>query len=217
MSQYFVSGIGTDVGKTFCSCALLHAHPHLRAIKPVLSGFEDDKAEASDAGQLLSAMNQAVTPSHLNSISPYRFKAPLSPHLAAKKEGSAIDEKALLAFCKQQMTLHKNLLIEGVGGLMVPITDEWLVLDWMKALRLPTILVSASYLGAINHTLLSLQVLKSAKLPLKALIISQSEGCVGLQDTAESIRPFMPKGAALLTLPRQSSWKAASELLPLRL
>ena len=219
MAHYFVTGIGTEVGKTFSTCALLHQNPHYQAIKPVLSGYDAAEPEASDAGALLVAMGETRSQENLNNVSPWRFKAPLSPHLAAQKENTAIDTEALLAFCRKQMDENPDLLIEGVGDLMAPITPQWLVLDWIKALNLPVILVASSYLGAINHTLLSLEALKSADICVQAVLLSQCEpeNDAGMEDTAQSIRPFMAADIPLLTLPRvqaaDSSWKQAPSLL----
>jgi dethiobiotin synthetase len=213
MSQFFISGIGTDVGKTFVTCALLNQEPSYKSIKPILSGY--DCVAGSDAGELLQAMDETPSESAAQSISPFRFKAPLSPHFAAAKEGKVIDKEKLLNYCNKSINTKKNLLIEGAGGLMVPITPDWLMIDWMRALGLPVILVGASYLGAINHTLLSLQALEKSELNLHALIISQSENCAGLTDTAQSIAPFMPIGAALISVPRISSWRDAPNLLSL--
>ncbi len=213
MSQFFISGIGTDVGKTFVTSALLHQAPQYRAIKPILSGYE--AVSGSDAGELLEAMRQMPSEAAGAAISPFRFKAPLSPHLAAAKEGKQISPKALLSYCHQEIKKHPDLLIEGAGGLMVPITPDWLMIDWMRELKLPVILVASSYLGAINHTLLSLQALEKADLKLHALVISQSEQCAGLEDTIQSIAPFMPKGASVISVPRISGWRDAPNLLSL--
>lgn len=221
--QYVITGIGTGVGKTLVSAALCHQSPGLRAIKPVLSGFDPAAPQAGDAGQLLAAMGEPCSEAALDAVSPWRFAAPLSPHLAAAREGRVIDPVELTAFCQRALSQQPRLLIEGVGGLMVPLRPDWLVLDWLETLRLPVVLVGASYLGAINHTLLSLSALRAHGLRLHALIISQSEAacCAGAEDTASSIRPFLPEGAQMLCLPRvpdrpaQEAWKAAPDLLSL--
>lgn len=209
--QFFITGIGTEVGKTFVAARLLQHYPFYRAIKPVMSGFDPCDTEACDAGQLLQAMGQEVTPKALDAVSPFRFSAPLSPHLAAAREGGAIATDELLQFCRDAMARHNQLYIEGVGGVMVPITPEWLVLDWMQALALPVILVSSSYLGAINHSLLSVEQIRRAGLSLHAVIISESEPDkdAGLQDTAEAVQPFLPESCALITLRREQDAQSA--------
>ena len=215
MAQYFITGIGTGVGKTLVTASLLHQAPHYRAVKPVLSGYEEDSADESDAAVLQRAMPTDVT---LSAISPWRFTAPLSPHLAAEKEGKAIEPEELLSWCREQIAVHPDLLIEGVGGLMVPVTPTWLVRDWIQALGLPVILVSASYLGAINHTLLTLRALSEAAIDVQAIIVSESaQDDAGLQDTVDSIAPFA-KGIPIAAVPRihtQTPWKDAPDLLSL--
>lgn len=221
MSQYVITAIGTDVGKTFVSAALCHQRPSLRAVKPLLSGFDDAHAAISDAGQLLLAQGLPVDTPQLDAICPWRFTAPLSPHLAAAKERREIDPDALIEWCEAQRKTHPELLIEGVGGLMVPITPDWLVRDWLIALNLPVILVSSSYLGAINHTLLTLQALEAAGLKLASVVVSQSEQAqdAGLADTCDTLRHFLPSGVPLVPLARaraaETPWKDAPNLLSL--
>jgi dethiobiotin synthetase len=213
MTQFFISAIGTEVGKTFCTAAMLHQSSSYRAIKPVISGYE--RAASSDAGELLRAMGLPVNQENAEAISPFRFKAPLSPHLAAAKENKVIDKDVLEAFCREQCRSHSRLLIEGVGGLMVPITADYLVIDWMKALDLPVILVAGTYLGAINHTLLSLKALEYAGLNLHALLVNQSAQCAGITDFCSTLEPHLPKKAHLIAVPRVNSWQNAPDLLPL--
>lgn len=211
MSQYFISGTGTGVGKTFAAAAMLHQARHYRAIKPVVSGY--DGVAGSDVETLLLAMSKPVNEAEAKAISPFRFAAPLSPHLAAVRENRTIEPEKLLRFCREQMAAQSDLLIEGVGGLMVPITPQWLVLDWIQALDLPVILVAGSYLGAINHALLSIRMMEMSGLELRGVIISQSEECAGLDETASTIAVHLPKNAALISVPRISSWKQAPDLL----
>lgn len=213
MSQFFVTAIGTDVGKTFCAAALLHQAPHFRAIKPVMSGYE--KPEGSDAGQLLEAMGKPLSDSSVAAISPFRFRAPLSPHVAAQQEQTEISPQKLLDYCRSQLQSSPHLLIEGVGGIMVPLRADYLVKDWMCELGLPVILVTGSYLGAINHTLLCLEVLARMALPLRGVVVSQSDQCAGFEAMQQSIAPYLPPSAILMSLPRLASWKDAPNLLPL--
>ncbi len=214
MAHYFVTGTGTEVGKTFATCALLEQNASYRAIKPVLSGYEPNN---NDAAQIMAAQRAGM----LDEIAPWRFAAPVSPHLAAAQEKREISPKALVTFCQEQMRAQPNLLIEAVGGLMVPITPRWLVIDWMKALNIPVVLVSSSYLGAINHTLLSLEVLNASGLPVQAVIINQAGEDVdaGLEETAQAIAPFLEKEVPLVRSPRvqgaDSPWKNAAQLLSL--
>ncbi|HEY0282364.1 MAG TPA: dethiobiotin synthase, partial [Rhizomicrobium sp.] len=121
MSAYFVTATGTDIGKTFIAAGLLRALHEagqpVWALKPVLSGFDAADARGSDPDVLLEAMGHAVSPDCIARISPWHFAAPLSPDMAAAREGKEIDFAALIAFCREAVEGHRGtLLIEGVGG-----------------------------------------------------------------------------------------------------
>ena len=180
MTAIFVTGTGTDVGKTFITAALCR---YLRAdgrpvdaIKPVASGFEPDLPQASDPGALVAALERPVTLEEIDRISPWRFAAPLSPDMAAAREGRTVDFKALVTFCRTAADACRGtLFIEGVGGVMVPLDESHTVLDWMNAVRAPAIVVAGSYLGTISHTLTALHVLAQRNLDIAAVVVSESE------------------------------------------
>jgi dethiobiotin synthetase len=196
MGGVFVTATGTDIGKTFVSAGLIRhwraAGHRVDALKPVVSGFDPDKAAASDSGVLLDALGQSVTPQDIERISPWRFTAPLSPDMAAQREGRRIDVDELVSFCKSNIATHDGItLIEGVGGVMVPLDDTHTVLDWMMALRIPVVLVAGSYLGTISHTLTALDVLLRWDIPIAALVVSESESQpVPLDETAAAMARF---------------------------
>ena len=163
MTAIFITATGTDVGKTFVAAALIR---HLRqmgrtvdAIKPIVSGFDPARPNTSDPGVLLTALGKQVTQPEIDRIAPWRYRAPLSPDLAARREGKTIDVNAVIEFCHNAIETKEDiLLIEGVGGIMVPLDEHKTVLDVMMALRLPLILVAGSYLGTISHTLTALEL-----------------------------------------------------------
>jgi dethiobiotin synthetase len=206
----FVTGTGTDIGKTFVSCGLLRAwhrrfpvhalnvHTQkvrplkVRALKPVSSGFDPAQAAESDAGRLLAALGEAVTAESVARVSPWRFAAPLSPDQAAAREGRAIDFDALVAFCRDEAA-SGPLLVEGVGGVMVPLTARHTTLDWMQQLGWPVLLVSGSYLGTISHTLTALHALAGRGLEVAALVVNGNDpGHVKVADTLASLHRFAP-------------------------
>jgi len=178
VTAIFVTGTGTDVGKTFVTAALIrHARAAGRAVaafKPVVSGFDPADAATSDPGVLLAALGRAVTIEEIDRISPWRFAAPLSPDLAAAREGRAIDFHAVVEFSRRAADGRGLVLIEGVGGVMVPLDETHTVLDWMSALRVPILLVAGSYLGTISHTLTALNVLPPRNLDIAAVVVSES-------------------------------------------
>jgi dethiobiotin synthetase len=152
----FVSGIGTDVGKTVASAILCRA---LNAAywKPIQSGTNvgSDKDTIRElAGAEVQIFNEV-----------YSLKEPLSPHTAAELENIEIELNRI------QIPEHNStLIIEGAGGLMVPITRDYLYSDWLKELQVPCILVSRHYLGSINHTLLSLSLMRELSIPILGVL-----------------------------------------------
>jgi dethiobiotin synthetase len=196
MSAVFITATGTDIGKTFVTAGLIR---HIRgrggavvAVKPVVSGFDPDAWEKSDPAVLLAALGHPITLAEVERISPWRFKAPLSPHMAGAREGRAIVFQDLVEFCRQAMANHRGTcLVEGVGGIMVPLDDRRTVLDLMSVLRIPVLLVAGSYVGTISHTLTALEVMARRNLDLAAVVVSESEGsAASLEDTVAAIAQF---------------------------
>jgi len=193
VTAIFVTGTGTDVGKTFLSAALIRhwraAGHSVAAFKPVVSGFDPASAAASDPGVLLAALGRSSA--EIEKISPWRFTAPLSPDMAAAREGRALDFEAIVEFSRSAAAGADCVLIEGVGGVMVPLDDRHTVLDWMSALRLPVLLVAGSYLGTISHTLTALRVLAQRNLTIAAIAISESAAPgAPLDETVTTIARF---------------------------
>jgi len=206
VTAIFITATGTDVGKTYVAASLIG---HFRqmgrtvdAIKPVLSGFDPAKAEHSDSGVLLRALGLQVTPEAIERMSPWRFRAPLSPDLAARREGRSINVDDVIAFCQGAIEHRQDLLlIEGVGGIMVPLDGERTILDVMMALRLPLILVTGSYLGTISHTLTALDSLFRRDMNVLAIIVSETAGStVPLEETVAAIARFADP---VIALPRR--------------
>ena len=196
MSAYFITGTGTDIGKTWLSCALLKhwraAGFTTRAYKPVLSGFDASDAAASDAGALLAAQGIPVNAHSIEAIALWRFAAPLSPDMAAALAGCTIDFAALVAITRRVASTNsqnERILVEGVGGVMVPLDDTHTVRDWIAASNLPCILVAGSYLGSLSHTLSALAALREVDVEVKAIAVNESlNSSVTLADTIASLQ-----------------------------
>jgi dethiobiotin synthetase len=194
MTATFVTGTGTDVGKTFVTVGLIR---HLRAsgrtadaIKPVVSGFDAEDPASSDPAILLEALGRPAA--DLDRICRWRFAAPLAPAMAARKEGHPVEFHGLVDFCRRAVVGHRDVMfIEGVGGIMVPLDETHTVIDWMTALRLPLLLVAGSYVGTISHTLTALQVLARRNLEVAAVVVSESaESPASLEETVATIARF---------------------------
>jgi dethiobiotin synthetase len=196
MAAIFVSGTGTGVGKTFVTARLI-GHCRARgetvdALKPVVSGFDPAALAASDPGVLLAALGRPVTLEEAARISPWRFAAPLSPDMAAAREGRALDFPALAKFCHGAIAArHDRLFIEGIGGIMVPLDASHTVLDLLTALRLPLVLVAGSYVGTLSHTLTALHVLARRNIDVAAVVVSESDAsAASLDETVATITRF---------------------------
>ena len=168
--QVLVTGTGTEIGKTVVSAVLL-AHwagrTHVTYWKPVATGAE----EGSDSHEVASLAGPEVR--ILKEC--YRFGPPLSPHLAARLAGVEIEpERILSAYRRHRASVDDGLLVvEGIGGLLVPLTDRgYLLADLLKDLALPCLVVASSQLGTINHTLLTLEALRSRGLSLAGVVLN---------------------------------------------
>ncbi len=179
MLTWFVTGSGTEIGKTFVTCGLARAFREagrgVGVLKPIMSGADPADLGASDAALLLDAAGTSMTPESVAAIAPWRFQAPISPDMAAARTGADIDFAALLQFCRDAHRAAPDvLLIEGVGGVMAPIGPRLTVLDWTASLAYPAILVSGTHLGAISHALTASLALRSRGVPIAALVLSES-------------------------------------------
>ena len=196
MTAIFITATGTGIGKTFVAAGLIR---HLRAtgravdaLKPVATGFDPAAASASDPVLLLSALGRPNTTAEIARITPWRFAAPLSPDMAARREGRALDFNAVVDFSRRAVTAHGGtLLIEGIGGIMVPLDETRTVLDWMMALGIPLVLVTGSYLGSLSHALTALDVLLRRGLDIKAMIVNETaDSTVPLADAMRTLARF---------------------------
>ncbi len=211
MSAVFFTGAGTEVGKTLAACALIRRVRErgqaVTAFKPVLSGYDPGAPEGSDAGRLLVALGEPVTPQNIHRIAPLRFDAPLSPPDAARREGAELHLADLVGRCAERMAAGDGLLIiEGAGGVMSPIAQDGLNIDLMSALNLPVVLAAANYLGAISHTLTALAALQARGLNVLAVVVQDlAEDGPDMADTLAALRLYAPG----VTIVAGAGWEAA--------
>jgi dethiobiotin synthetase len=166
----FVTGTGTGVGKTIVSAALLAAMraagEPVRAYKPVLTGLDEPPGQWPADHELLG-LAAGMDP---DAVAPLRYGPAVSPHLAAELAGERIDHPALAARARQWG--DRTLVVEGVGGLLVPLSDAHTVRDLAVELRLPLVIVASPELGTINHTLLTLESARAAALEVRAVVLT---------------------------------------------
>lgn len=157
--RYFVTGTHTDAGKTVVS-AILTESLEADYWKPIQSG----DLENSDTMKVQNLVSNAKSVFHKEN---YRLSYPMSPHISAQKDGVNISIDDFI-----MPETSNNLIVEGAGGLLVPINNHQFVIDLIKHLELEVILVSKHYLGSINHTLLSAQALDKYNIPVKGIIFN---------------------------------------------
>jgi len=190
----FITSTGTNIGKTHLTKLIINRCKELNlyidAIKPIISGYDNKNIYNTDTGIILKSLKK--NNKDINKISPWRFKAPLSPDIAAKLSNQEIDFNDVKEFCKNRIKTLPNengiFIIEGVGGTMVPINTKYTIIDLIKKIKIPIILVIGSYLGSISHTLNCLNNLSKYKIFIKSIVISESkENDVGIDITKNSL------------------------------
>jgi dethiobiotin synthetase len=168
----FVTGTDTGVGKTVLAAALVAAlrasGVRVAAHKPVLTGLDEPEPGRPADHELLGGA-AAMPP---EAVAPLRFGPAVSPHLAADLAGTAIDPDALVAAARATADGADAVVVEGVGGLLVPIAPGWSVRDLAVALRLPLVVAARPGLGTISHTLLTLEAARAAGLDVRAVVLT---------------------------------------------
>jgi dethiobiotin synthetase len=170
MRGLLVTGTGTGVGKTIVSAALLAAMrvagEPVRAYKPVLTGLDEPPGAWPPDHELLAlAAGMAA-----EEVAPLRYGPAVSPHLAAALIGQSIEPAELLARAREHP--KRIIVVEGVGGLLVPLTYEYSVRDLAVDLSLAVVIAASPSLGTINHTLLTLEAARAAGLDVRAVVLT---------------------------------------------
>ncbi|MFO0582282.1 MAG: dethiobiotin synthase [Anaeromyxobacter sp.] len=173
MRGLFVTGTDTGVGKTEVSCALLEAARATAVdavgMKPAQSGVTAD--EPSDAQRLREASGRCEP---LEALCPYTFEAPLAPAVAARLAGVAISIERIEEAARALAARHATVLVEGAGGLLVPLTDELTYADLAARLGLPVLVVARAGLGTVNHTALTVEAISSRGLRLAGIVLNRT-------------------------------------------
>jgi dethiobiotin synthetase len=173
MRGLFVTGTDTGVGKTILSAALLAAMSAagepVHAHKPVVTGLDEPPHEKWPPDHELLAAAAGMTPEE---VSPLRYGPAVSPHLAARLAGEEINPADLLARARRAGEGEGSLIVEGVGGLLTPLADNYAVRDLAVALGLPVVITARSGLGTINHTLLTLEAARAVGLNVRAVVLT---------------------------------------------
>mgnify|MGYP001166943243 CR=1 FL=1 len=172
----FITGTDTGVGKTLVTAALaLYLKKQgitVGVMKPIETGTSPLRETRSDAARLRSIIESDEP---LGAIRPYAFQLPVAPLAAAQQEGQAINLETIKKVYRLLSTRYDSMIVEGVGGVRVPITPKSTVADLIKSLRLPAVVVGRSGLGGINHALLTIEALRQSRISILALVLNQTE------------------------------------------
>jgi dethiobiotin synthetase len=212
MTAVFVTGTDTGVGKTFVACALAHAWRRrgrrVAVMKPIETGVE---GEPDDARRLAAASGD---PAPLDDVCPYRLRAPLAPAVAARLEGVALDVERLVALVVRRAAEADVLLVEGAGGLLVPVAGRATWADVALRAALPLLVVAANRLGTVNHCVLTARVAAAAGLTVRAIVLSQPSAH---PDPSAATNPDTVRdltGLPVAAIPHFASPEAAASALP---
>jgi dethiobiotin synthetase len=214
----FVTGTGTEVGKTVVAAAIARTAwargDRVEVFKPVVTGLDDAPPERADH-ELLRRAAASERPD--DEIAPRRYGPPVSPHLAAELAGERIEPAELVEKARAAARQADTFVCEGVGGLLVPLTLGYLVRDFARDLGLPLVIAAAPGLGTINHTLLTVEAARAVGLRVAAVVLTPwpaEPGAIELSNR-EAIERL--GGVKVSTLPRldlddPSSWPSLDPL-----
>ena len=198
--KYFITATGTEIGKTYLCCEMIkylrNRGDKVRAIKPVISGFDINRKDYdldADNVKILESLGLTLNKKNLEEVSPFSFPYPASPDIAARYDNLPyVDYDWLLAYCKKFLADSNDYaFIEGVGGIMVPLNKDKLILDLIKDLNISVILVAGNYLGTLSHTLSALKVLERDNIKVNQLVVKDiNNDDVTLKQNLDSLNNF---------------------------
>jgi dethiobiotin synthetase len=214
MRGVFVTGTGTEVGKTVVAAALARtaaaSGERVAVFKPAVSGLDELGGQPADHELLRLASRSAQDD---DEIAPYRYGPAISPHLAAELSGAQIAPERLRAAVRAAAARSGLLICEGVGGFLVPLAPGYLIRDLATDLRLPVVIAARPGLGTINHTLLTAEAVRGAALELAAVVLTPWPDDPSPMEQSNRSTIGVLTGAPVLTLPeleltRPEHWPA---------
>ena len=174
MKPLFITATDTDIGKTYVCAGLAHSLKKLDIdvgiMKPFACGVKQKTGFSSNDLTILSKAAMVNDTEEL--LNPFFFPIPASPYTAAKNFGVKIDIDYLMKCFRKLDKIHDVMLVEGIGGIMTPILKDYAIIDLIKDLEANTIIVTSSKIGTINHTIMTCNMCKNMKIPVKGLIIN---------------------------------------------
>ena len=174
LKSLFVAGTGTDVGKTYITVGLavtLHKlGVDVGVMKPFAAGTAQKKGYKSEDVEIIAKASQTADPENL--VNPQFFPIPASPYTAWKNLKIKPKVSTVLSAYKKLSKLHSYILVEGMGGIMTPILKNYYVTDLIKDMNIPSVIVTRTKVGTVNHTVMTVEMCKKYKIPVKGIIIN---------------------------------------------
>lgn len=174
MQSLFVTGTDTDVGKTYVTAGLAASFyemgVNIGVMKPFAAGTAQKKGFQSEDVEILSSAAHVDDAENL--INPQFFPIPASPYTAWKKLKIKPKTTTVLSSFKKLSKLHDAILVEGMGGVMTPILKDYFITDLIKDMKIPTVIVTRTKVGTVNHTLMTVKMCQKYKIPIKGIIIN---------------------------------------------
>ena len=178
LKSLFITGTDTDVGKTYITAGLAitlrKMGIDIGVMKPFAAGVAQKKGYKSEDIEILSHAAQINDPENL--VNPQFFPIPASPYTAWKKLKIKSKIPMILFSFKKLTNMHEMLLVEGMGGVLTPILKDYYVTNLIKDMKIPTIIVTRSKVGTVNHTLMTVKMCEKYKIPIKGIIINNFDG-----------------------------------------
>ena len=176
MASLFVTGTDTDVGKTCVTAGIVSylskMNVNVGVMKPFASGYKATVDYVSDDVKILMKYSGVKDP--VDHVNPYFFEIPTSPYDACKQLNLEIDISRIIDSYKQLTSIHDVVIVEGIGGIMTPISKNYFVSDLISDLQMDAIIVTGSKVGTVNHLMLTYQHAKEKKIPLNGFVINQN-------------------------------------------
>lgn len=184
MRSFFITGTDTDVGKTYITAGLAvvlrQMDVDVGVMKPFAAGSAQKKGYKSEDIEILSRAAQVCDPENL--INPQFFPIPASPYTAWKKLKTKPKVSTIMSSFKKLSKLHDVILVEGMGGIMTPIFKDYFITNLIKEMKIPTVIVTRSKIGTINHTIMTVKMCEKYKIPIKGIIINNFDNGYAVKD-----------------------------------
>ena len=190
MKSLFIAGTDTDVGKTYITAGLAvvlrKMNVDVGVMKPFAAGIAEKKGYKSEDIKILSRAAHACDPENL--VNPQFFPISASPYTAWKKLKTKPKIPLILSSFKKLTKLHDMILVEGMGGIMTPILEDYYITNLIKEMKIPTVIVTRSKVGTVNHTIMTLKMCEKYKIPVKGIIINHFDKGYPVKDLTRDLQ-----------------------------